>query len=427
VAGNGTDGGNDAGRISLDRRTFLTGSLAAAGAMAVARWSPAAGAPAKSAASARVLVDWHSHFVSNAEIKFFSSRREAPRLLTGPDGVTRLENVDTASAAAGHPSEFSASDISARIRHLDKNGIQRQLLTHTVALGLDASLPLDELRPLFRAFNDELAGVVRQHPDRFLGVAALPSADPAWAAQELTRAHHELGFIGGSLPLNAFATLEGARTLAPLFATAQGLGSHFFVHRGPASSLVPGQPPIVIPGDTAYARWTLISNSHLAAGAITLGLTDFLDPYPGVSVQIVMLAGFLPYLIDSVVPAAQNAGIKDPLGKLRRLYVDPGPYSRIGDWVELAASKLGADRILFGSDYGVNGGTRGDIAPALVESQRIRSHSVKPYLGLAGGTPSFVLADNSSRSRYAMNPRFYESERVVLPLSAAVRSLTSFG
>lgn len=362
---NDIDRGKDASRRYIGRRTFLAGSFAAAAATATARWSTVVSAEDKTVSAARVLVDWHSHFVSNAEMKFFASRGEAPRLLTGPDGVTRLENVDTASAAAGRPAEFSASDIPARIRHLDKNGIQRQLLTHTVALGLDASVPLPELRPLFRAFNDELAGVVRQYPDRFLAVAALPSADPEWAAQELTRAHHELGFIGGSLPLNAFATLDGARTLAPLFAAAQGLRSHFFVHRGPASSLVPGQPPVVIPGDTSYARWTLISNTHLAAGAITLGLTDFLDPYPDVSVQIVMLGGFLPYLIDSIVPAAEKAGIKDPLARLRRLYIDPGPYSRIGDWTELAATKLGADRILFGSDYGVNGGARGDIAPAL--------------------------------------------------------------
>jgi predicted TIM-barrel fold metal-dependent hydrolase len=351
----------------VDRRSFIAHALAAGALLAAPRWSRSAGdgTVAQPALKARVLVDWHSHFVSNAEIQFFAARRAAPRLVTGPGGVTKLENVDTASAAAGQPGDFSASDIPARIRHLDQNGIQRQLLTHTVALGLDATLTVDELRPLFRAFNDELAEVVRRHPDRFLAVAALPTADPQWAAAELTRAHRELGFIGGSLPLNAFATLEGARTLAPLFATAQGLGSHFFVHRGPASSRVPGQPPLVIPSDTEYARWTLISNSHLAAGGITLGLTDFLDPYPDVSVQVIMLAGFLPYLIDSLIPAAQKAGVKDPLAKLRRLYIDPGPYSRIGDWVELAASKLGADRILFGSDYGVGGGAWGDIAPAL--------------------------------------------------------------
>jgi len=363
---------------SPTRRQFLVqAGLASAAAFTLPRRSAAQEAGhaatlpvAADAGAPRVLVDWHSHFVTQAEIAYFAARKTAPRLITGADGATRLQNVDTASAAAGAPSEFSASDVEARLRHLDAQGIGRQLLSHTVALGLDATLPIEELRPLFRRVNDELAEVVHRHPDRFFAVAALPTADPHWAADELRRAHRELGFIGGSLPLNAFATLEGARTLAPLFAEAQRQRSHFFVHRGPASAHVPGQPPIVIPADTEYARWSLISNTHLAAGGITLGLTDFLDPYPDVSVEVIMLAGFLPYLIDGILPAAQHAGIADPVARLRRIYLDPGPYSRIGDWVELAVARLGADRILFGSDYGVGGGTRGDIAPALATLDR---------------------------------------------------------
>ena len=197
---------------------------------------------------------------------YFASRKQAPRIVTAANGATQLENVTTVSFAGGI-SDFAPSNIAARIAHLEANGIQRQLLTHTVALGLDATVPLEDLRPLYRAFNDELAEVVRKHSKRFLAVAALPSADPTWAAEELTRAHRELGFIGGSLPLNAFATLEGARTLAPLFAAAQKNGSHFFIHRGPAASAVPGQPPLQAPTDTDFARWTLISNTHLAAGA----------------------------------------------------------------------------------------------------------------------------------------------------------------
>jgi predicted TIM-barrel fold metal-dependent hydrolase len=175
-----------------------------------------------------------------------------------------------------------------------------------------------------------------------------------------------LSFIGGSLPINAFATLEGARTLAPLFAAAQKHASHFFVHRGPASAAVPGQPPLVVPADTAYARWNLINNSHLAAGGITLGLSEFLDPYPDVSVEVIMLAGFLPHLLDSIIPAALNAGVKDPLARLRRIYLDTGPYSvRNAHWVTEAVQKIGADRILFGTDYGVGGGSRGDVGPAV--------------------------------------------------------------
>src|SRR5271170_7865594 len=68
---------------AFDRRSFISHSLAAGALLAAPRWSKSA------APQPRVLVDWHSHFVSNAEIKFFAGRREAPRLLTGPDGLTR--------------------------------------------------------------------------------------------------------------------------------------------------------------------------------------------------------------------------------------------------------------------------------------------------------------------------------------------------
>jgi predicted TIM-barrel fold metal-dependent hydrolase len=64
-------------------------------------------------------------------------------------------------------------------------------------------------------------------------------------------------------------------------------------------------------------------------------------------------------------PACSGARGREVAGRLRRLYVDPGPYSRNGEWVRLTAEKLGADRILFGTDYGVGGGSRGDVGPAI--------------------------------------------------------------
>jgi len=345
------------------RREFIGTSL---GTSVTASALPSLlGAAAPGLQGTRVLVDWHSHFFTNAELKALCARKQAPFIRIDAAGTPWLQNATTVSSAAGKPSVYSRSDVQVRLQHLDQHGVERQLLTQTVALGLDATLPTEELKPLFRAVNDELAEVVRAHPNRFLGVAALPTADPDWAADELRRAHRELGFIGGSLPLNAFATHEGALTLAPLFAEAQKHGSHFFIHRGPASNKMPGQPPLVLPADTDQARWSLISNSHLTAGGITLGLTDFLDPYPDVTVEIVMLAGFTPYLVDSWVQSGRRDGVADPLARLRRLYLDTGPYSRNGEWVALAATKLGADRILFGTDYGVGGGSNGDVGPAI--------------------------------------------------------------
>lgn len=345
----------------LTRRQLLVAASAAAAGSLLPRTPALAQQP-----PLRALVDWHSHYVSRAEIEYLSTRRRPPRLVRDAQGATLLENVDTASAAAGAPSAFSPSDIPTRLAQLDSAGVGQQLLTHTVALGFDATLPVKDLRQLYRRYNDELAAVVAQHPRRFLAVAALPAADPAWAATELRRAHRELGFIGGSLPMNAFVTLRSAQTLAPLFAEAQRHGSLFFLHRASASPQLPDQPPVIVPADSGFARWPLINNTHMASAGATLAFTDFLDPYPDVSVELIMLAGFLPYLVDTWVAAGRQAGIADPLAKLRRLYYDTGPYAvRSGEWVALAVRKLGADRVLFGTDYGVGGGTNGAVAPAL--------------------------------------------------------------
>lgn len=350
------------------RRNFLKASVTglAAASLPLVRGADSA-APAKPA-PLPIPVDWHSHIITPGELKFLAGRKQAPRVIAGPGGQQLLENVTTVSAASREASATAASDLKSRIQHLDAAGIQRQLLTYTVALGYDATLPLEELRPFYRSLNDELAAALRAHPGRFLGVAALPTADPKWAAEELKRAHQDLGLIGAALPLNAFTSLASARTQAPLFAQAQKLGSHIFVHRAPASPTLPDQPPLIVPSDTNQIRWSVISNTHLVNGAITLGLTDFLDPYPDVTVQVIMLGGFLPYIIDSIVASsARPEGVKDPLARLRRIYLEPGPYSGSNaEWVKLAAAKLGADRILFGTDYGVGGGVSADrLAPSI--------------------------------------------------------------
>jgi predicted TIM-barrel fold metal-dependent hydrolase len=367
--------------MATTRRRFikLAGIAAAAGTLLPKRTFAEPDSSPPSGPDPLVLVDWHSHVITPGEISYLSGRTKAPRIYKDDQGRSVLENLTTVSAAGGRPSVTSASDIEIRVKHLDKNRVQRQLLSYTVALGYDATLPIEELRPFYRTLNDDMAATLRKYPGWFLGVAAVPTTDPAWAAEELARAHQDLGLIGVALPLNAFATVESARTQARLFETAQKFGSHIFVHRAPASTQLPGQPPLIVPTDLGAVRWSVISNTHLVNGAITLGLSDFLDPYPDVTVQVIMLGGFFPYLIDSIIASGPRLNIKDPLARLRRIYLEPGPYSSSnGEWVALAAQKFGADRILFGTDYGVGGGTSQDrLAPsvaslnkALTPSQR---------------------------------------------------------
>jgi predicted TIM-barrel fold metal-dependent hydrolase len=323
----------------------------------------------------RGAIDWHSHWISPTEIRLLSQRKTAPRLLTNDQGGQAIQVADNATfgghakalgkgemaievadnaTGVGQPFKVLPrdTDLDSRIHHLDQHGVKRQVICCTTPLGYDAALSAEELKPLLSGFNDDLAQFTKKYPDRYSGLAALATSDVEWSARELERTRREYGFLGGSLPLNAFATLEGARMLAPIFKKAQSLHSHLLIHRGAASPLIPGQPTLVINKDTDYARATLATYTQLAAGAITLGLSDFLDAYPDVTVQVVMLGGSIPYMMELIQSQASQQGLADPVQRFRRIYLDPGPYCTLPRTVAMTVEVFGADRMLFGSDYG---------------------------------------------------------------------------
>ena len=328
------------------RRRFLQTT----GGASAAAWSGFAHAAAQPRAAApNGIVDFHAHWIGPHVAELLKGRT-SPR---PPQGTMWY-------------------DIDARLRDMDANGVARQVLAW-VGAAFDGALPPDEARPLWRAQNDDLAALVKQHPSRFSALASLPTANIAWAADELARAHGELGLIGAVLPLDAFVSLAGARALAPIFAVAQKHKSHIFVHRGAAGADVPGQQPetgAINPyfglaasasgggraaapaGDNVQARTLLATATHLATGVITLAFTDYLDPYPDVTVQVAMMGGAISYVTEQIQMAAEEAGTPFPEKRLKRIYLDTGQSGRGPRGIALAAKVFGADRILFGTDSG---------------------------------------------------------------------------
>src|SRR5262245_926959 len=260
-------------RTTTTRRAFLRATAVGVTSAAL----PARAQPVSPASP----IDFHAHWIGPHVVELLG-KRASPR---PPQGQGWF-------------------DIDARLRQMDEAGVQRQVLSY-VGASYDGVMPPDEARPFWRAQNDDVAAVVKKYPARFSGLATLPTANVAGAADELQRAHQELGLLGATLPLDAFVSLAGARALAPIFAVAQKNRSHIFVHRGTASADIPGRHPEVgaanpyfglasgegnsaaaaLPGDNPQARTLLITAAHLATGVITLALTDFLDAYPDVTVQ----------------------------------------------------------------------------------------------------------------------------------------------
>jgi predicted TIM-barrel fold metal-dependent hydrolase len=335
------------------RRAFLQATalgIVGGGRPVFTRGSPFGAAQA--AAASASFIDFHAHWIGPHVVELLSQRGN-PR---PPQGQGWF-------------------DIEARVKQLDQAGVRRQVLSY-VGASYDGVLTPEEARPFWRAQNDDLAAAVKKYPTRLSGLATLPTANAAAAAEELDRAHAELGLIGATLPLDAFTTLAGARSLAPIFAVAQKRHSHIFVHRGVAAPDVPGQQketgaangyfglaspggerggsgaPAATPGDNTSARTLLITAAHLATGVITLALTDFLDAYPDVTVQVAMMGGAIAAVAEQIQMAAEDAGHPVPAKRFRTVYLDTGSSGRGPRGIALAAKVFGVDRILLGTDSG---------------------------------------------------------------------------
>jgi predicted TIM-barrel fold metal-dependent hydrolase len=293
------------------------------------------------------IIDWHNHWLSPRVVEALSKRSQLPRITINEKG----EQVFTGGVLPPLTLATGFTSVKERLNHLDEVGVERQVISWPTTFGTDASLTADEALPLWNVYNEDLSELVSLYPDRLSGFAILPTSNLEWAARELERAHEELGLLGVTLPVGAFHTLEGAEKFRPLLEVAQKYRSHIYLHTGSASAGIPGGAlPTVT--DSHWARFGVSAGWSFASAIITLTQTGFLDPYPDVTFQIAMLGGAIAFHAEFLALGAQRAGInRDPAAALRRVYIDTGVFGRGPRAVALAVEALGADRILFGSDY----------------------------------------------------------------------------
>ncbi|MBC2665455.1 amidohydrolase family protein [Novosphingobium flavum] len=335
--------------MDLSRRALIRGAAGASLALSGALDAATRPAPRPAAAVSGPIIDLHSHWISPAVLASLGQRLSGPRVLHDDRGRTLLARPLAGQAGPAAVLGPSWLDIDVRLAHLESLGIAHQLLSWPTTLGIDPNLSPAESVALWSAYNTDLAAVVRAHPRQFSGLAALSTSDIGWSVRELQRGHQELGFIGGVLPVNGFASLDAASHFAPILEAAQRLGSHLFLHTGFAHQSVSGQPPLTLHADTAEVRGALDTAWQFASSVVTLGYTEFLDPYPDVTVQIAMLggSGVSALLAESVT----RSGIAlSP--RFKRLLFDTGAAGQGPAAIAAASRVFGASQVVFGSDYG---------------------------------------------------------------------------
>jgi predicted TIM-barrel fold metal-dependent hydrolase len=292
-----------------------------------------------------MAIDLHFHWGPKAFADVLRQRTSKPMIRRGDDGAEYFESNFSSNQL---PPGFD--DVNARLSEMDKNGVARAALSISPVTGIEA-LPLQESLPLARAYNDAASATCAAHPDRFSAFAILPVGNMSAAVAEFERVMDMPGMIGAVLPGDGFLSQKRAERFAPLFAAADRRGAIFLVHYGK----LPDDPdsPKIDASDNRHARYgTLDMQSRLSSNMLTFCMTDFLKPYPNVTVMSHNLGGNIPFEIDRMDHRSMCDRPSDELPSNRvrsaRVMVDCNSLSARA--IELAVQVYGAEKIVFGSD-----------------------------------------------------------------------------
>ena len=272
--------------------------------------------------------------------------------------------IDQARAVKAHPQVAAGlkdlidrlSDLDERrISEMDDAGIDMQVLSLT-SPGTE-QLDVTEALALARDTNDLVAEAVRRHPNRFAGFAALPTAAPDAAADELERTIRVYGFKGAMINGHIQDRYLDDPFFWPILERAEALQVPLYLHPTPppqpvitASYTGHFAPEVTVGLATAAWGWHIETAIHV----LRLILSGAFDRYPGLQLIIGHLGETLPFMLprlDLGLPP-QVTKLDRPIGAYLRdnLHYTFSGFNYLPAFFDLLL-QVGVSRIMFSADY----------------------------------------------------------------------------
>jgi 2,3-dihydroxybenzoate decarboxylase len=239
-----------------------------------------------------------------------------------------------------------------RLKEMDDAGIDVQVLSH----GAPATQRMDAETavPVARQANDKLHGITKNSGGRFHGFAALPTADPKAAADELERTVSKLGFKGAMIHGLSNGLWLDDKRFWPIFERAQALDVPIYMH--------PAIPHPAV-ADVYYKDYLKEFPGLLTAGwgftvetatqAIRMVLSGMFEAYPRLKIILGHLGEGLPFSLWRIDMALQRQGNRSTA--FRDTFREHFWITTSGNFSTPAllcsVMEMGADRILFSVDY----------------------------------------------------------------------------
>ncbi|MCL6562754.1 MAG: amidohydrolase family protein [Firmicutes bacterium] len=262
--------------------------------------------------------------------------------------------------------------LSQQIADMDAAGVDMAVLH--VGLWQDWNTSVTFAREI----NEELAAVQQQYPHRFVGLVHPPVHDPEAGAAEVERGIRELGLRGVALNAHFRGLALDHRHFWPIFAAADRLDVPIVVH------------PASVPPHTEWMADYQLSNGlgralDLTVVTVRLFYSGVFEAFPRLRFSMSHLGGAFFALKNRVAPQFFARTLPAPGKRAElpaadfdrdrsRIYFDTAPALWSSDELILAAKTVGAEQIVFGSDY--------PIGPRWMQDAHERLRSLRPEVGL---------------------------------------------
>ena len=295
------------------------------------------------------IIDVHAHILGDDTIGLI--QRAAPKINLK---LSRIDDDFALIEWAGNsykPYPRGAWDLERRFKDMATAEVDVHVLSVSPQMflyGQEAALTA----ATSTIQNDQIAKLIKQHPDRFMGIATLPMQAPELAADELKRAMG-LGLAGAQIGSNIAGKNLDDPSFEPLWAAAAERDAFILIH------------PVQVAGADrlkSYYLGNLIGNpldTTIAAACLVFG--GVLERYPKLKICLAHGGGLVPYQAGRWVhgwhvrpePKVNLKG--SPEASIKRLLFDTIVHSQSS--LEFLVRSSGPSRVLLGSDYPFDMGT----------------------------------------------------------------------
>ncbi len=326
-------------------------------------------------------IDLHTHILP----KNWPDLRER----YGYGGFVRLEHHEPCRARmmidgrCFREIEDNCWDPRVRLSDCEKSNVSVQVLS-TVPVMFSYWAKPEHTHDLSRLLNDHIAGVVREHPHRFVGLGTLPMQDSDLAVRELERCVGELGLPGVEIGTHVNNHNLSDPAVFPVFEAAQQLGAAVFVH--PWDMLGKERMP------RYWLPWLVGMPAETSLAICSVIFSGVLEKLPRLRIAFAHGGGSFPITVGRIehgfhcrpdLCAVDNP--VNPRSYLGRFYLDSLTHD--ADALRYIIKLVGVDRVALGSDYPF---PLGEAEPGrLIESMSELGASAKERL-LCGSALEFL-------------------------------------